>query len=586
MAIPGDTACHEPAPCSGGKYGNAPIGANTIFVDASYSGPSDGSMSKPWKSIQGAVDAAPADTVIAIAAGKYMEFVLMQVPRVTLWGACPGAVELHGTLADSGAVEIHGKGTEVHDLSITGVAFGVAALNAGDVLLENLWVHDTPLIGVQVLNSPSPGVTLRSSLVEGAGASGLDARGAVVNVDSSHIRGTVLYNNGDGHGISALNQDKKNAQLTVTNCLIEENATTGIYAANSDVTVDAVVVRDTKGSSSTGGGWGRGIRVLTDSESAAPASLSLKRSVFDRNHTAGIDVEGVSFEIDATTVRGTEALSAMDFAAGVLVDYQPASKRGADGTMERCAIIGNSGGGLSIASSTVQVTATLIRDVHPGGATFGWGIEIDNPEGGTSLQLDQSVVDGATGFGIIASGAKLTVTSSVVRNTHASSDGSLNSGIGVTEYPEGQRASLTIQSSVIENNPDLGVAAYGSDVVISSSEIRSTNASHPGAVGDGVSLLLGLAPTKAQIVDTRIESSTRTGISIFGSILTVAGDALTCNGFDIDTVEEDGFSVSVAGDGEHPCSSGCPSLTGECHSQSTSISPPTPLPPPSMKPSP
>src|SRR5262245_12038184 len=38
MAVPGDTKCHEVAPCDSGDYGTIPIDATTQFVNGAYAG--------------------------------------------------------------------------------------------------------------------------------------------------------------------------------------------------------------------------------------------------------------------------------------------------------------------------------------------------------------------------------------------------------------------------------------------------------------------------------------------------------------------------------------------------------------------
>ncbi|MBI4701007.1 MAG: hypothetical protein HY744_07590 [Deltaproteobacteria bacterium] len=66
MAVPGETECHEVAPCGAGKWGDIPADNATQYVDAAYAGGgSDGSAEKPWTSIQAGIDASlfdPRDT--------------------------------------------------------------------------------------------------------------------------------------------------------------------------------------------------------------------------------------------------------------------------------------------------------------------------------------------------------------------------------------------------------------------------------------------------------------------------------------------------------------------------------------------
>lgn len=79
MAIPGDTECHEVAPCGSDTWGDIPVEANTQFVDQAYSGGnSNGTQADPWITIQEAVDAAAPGAIVAVAAGSYEQDVWIQ----------------------------------------------------------------------------------------------------------------------------------------------------------------------------------------------------------------------------------------------------------------------------------------------------------------------------------------------------------------------------------------------------------------------------------------------------------------------------------------------------------------------------
>src|SRR5579859_5699714 len=94
MAVPGETMCREVAPCGAGAWGDIPVESNTQFVDASFTGTSDGSMKAPWRTIQQGIDAAASGAIVALAAGSYAENVtfrgaLGSGKPVRLWGKCP-----------------------------------------------------------------------------------------------------------------------------------------------------------------------------------------------------------------------------------------------------------------------------------------------------------------------------------------------------------------------------------------------------------------------------------------------------------------------------------------------------------------
>lgn len=74
----------------------------TVYVDDAYAGgANDGSESRPWTTIQQAIDAAADGAVIAIAEGSYVADVEIDNKRVRLWGRCRRAARdrRHGDAA-------------------------------------------------------------------------------------------------------------------------------------------------------------------------------------------------------------------------------------------------------------------------------------------------------------------------------------------------------------------------------------------------------------------------------------------------------------------------------------------------------
>ena len=96
MAVPGDATCRPVADCGTGPWGDIAVDAGTIYVDAAFAGVPDGSAGSPFSTIQAAVDASSPGNVIAVAAGSYVEDVVIDDHAVVLWGRCPQLVSVTG----------------------------------------------------------------------------------------------------------------------------------------------------------------------------------------------------------------------------------------------------------------------------------------------------------------------------------------------------------------------------------------------------------------------------------------------------------------------------------------------------------
>lgn len=170
IAVPGETECHEVAPCGNGTWGDVPVDATTQFVNGAYAGnDSDGSKERPWKRIQDAVNSAEDNAIVAIAEGTYHENLNIDLQSIQLWGVCPRKVVVMGSPWGGDVINVSGvaaSGTAIHNLAISGGARGTKVTDAENVTLDHVWIHDTNDSGVDVgpINDPTS-VSLTSCLV-------------------------------------------------------------------------------------------------------------------------------------------------------------------------------------------------------------------------------------------------------------------------------------------------------------------------------------------------------------------------------------------------------------------------------------
>jgi len=527
-AIPGESACHDVAPCADGRWGDIPVDATTQYVDGAYAGGgSDGSAQKPWSDIQSAVDAAAAGAIVAVAAGSYLGDVSASAP-VHVWGRCPSMVELvgGGTLS---VVELTkgADGFELHSVALTGPSMGFHVSDVGDVVLDGVWVHDTKKRGIQVDDDyGETSLILRHSLVESAAGYGVFIRGTKVGVEETTVRGTLPTATEAGVGIGA--QDSKatgrRAELSVKSSIVEQNQESGIFAGGADATIEATVVRDNQPRALDKLG-GRGIDLEEHIATGQRTFLQLVGSVVERNHENGIFAGGCDANVASTVVRDT-----------------------------------------------------LPRE-SDGGSGRGIGVEDDPMTGSRStLVLSDCLIERNHDFGLYVSGSDATVTTTIVRDTQArASDQIFGRGIGV-QADVGAPANLALTSSVVQASFEVGVFLAGSSANIDATLVDATApAAADGLFGDGIVVETYLeSSASAVITGSEISASARAGVSCFAATATLASTTLECNPIHLDGEMEDGIAYGFQDLGGNVC--GCQGATVPCRILTSSLAPPSPVP--------
>src|SRR5262249_28963170 len=115
-----------------------------------------------------------------------------------------------------------------------------------------------------------------------------------------------------------------------------------------------------------------------------------------------------------------------------------------------------------------------------------YGFEIhDTPAPGVTVR--RSVIEHNAQFGVAVTGSSVTLDGVVIRDTQPTSAGHFGRGVDVMEDMDiGTRATLSLSSSVIERNHDIGVQVHGSDATISATVVRDTTGRPDGLFGDGI----------------------------------------------------------------------------------------------------
>jgi hypothetical protein len=172
-------------------------------------------------------------------------------------------------------------------------------------------------------------------------------------------------------------------------------------------------------------------------------------------------------------------------------------------------------------------------------------------------------------------GSDAYVESTLIRDTIARPDGDLGVGVSAELRPEtGRRSSATIVDSIIAGNRVLGIGAVTSDVSVMHTMIGDTVA-YDDNFGDGVVGLHYYAePAVLVISESLVTQSARAGVAAFGSDVTLSSTRFDCNAIHLDSEPHAGRSSSFSDDGANVCGCGVDAVT--CKALSSSIEPPDP----------
>jgi hypothetical protein len=536
MAVPGEATCRPVMDCGAGRWGDIPVDATTEYVDAAFAGgASDGSEARPWTTIGEAVASAAAGTLVAIAAGSYVEDVVISGKPLRLHGVCPDKVTIVATgqptscPAAALCVASGAHRTEVRGIALSGN--GIRLSGALDVVFDRIRVHDIADEGIAAgVTLGETSFTLRDSLVERAHELGIFVSGSEAHVEGSVVRETLpaLVDQDEGRGMSVqvpcfdtnrgqVCEPTRRASATITRSLIEHNYDTGLRIAGSDVTLEASVVRATVPSDDTGGrgiditipcaGQSTGFVCYTEARSSA----NVVRSIVEQNHDLGVQFAGSDGLLDASVVRNTS----------------PPGGRGVN-IQDQCPMM--AGGPCS--RGTAIIRASLIEANHEAG--------------------------------VVALTGDVRVESSVVRrNLRRPSDNTLGRGIDVERL-----ATATVIETLIDHNNDAGVFVRDARARIEASVVRATSSISGGLFGDGVTVV----NADAELLRTRVQDSARAGIATFGGMAALGSTRIECAAFSLTGQGYGGGDFAFEDRGDNLC--GCPNADAMCKLVNAELAPP------------
>jgi hypothetical protein len=510
FAVPGESACHEVAPCGTGTWGAIPADASTQYVDGAYQGGgSTGAADKPWTTIKEAVGVAAPGAIVAIAAGSYHEDVSV-TKAVKLWGRCPAMVEIVGAELNGSAVIVAkaAGGTEVHGVALRGEGAGLTSLGADGVVLDRVWVHDTAIGGV---NAYQGALTIKRSLVEHVRQFGVRGEGGKLVVESSAIVDTqrTVGDQKWGWGVESQSFDGEVSDITVRGSLVDGSRSLGMGIFGGMLLVEASVVRGTDADAQ--GHFGQGIALSVDAPTKGPPSAMIRASIVEGSHDAGVIAFGAKVELEHSVVKGTTPAPADPTRCyGVAFAYDPLTKKPAEGTVRESLVEGNAGAGVQFTGGTGTVRDSVVRGttviVSKGYFSAGVALRFDKVR--AVATIDGSLIE-KNPVGVYAQASDVTVLGAALNDQ--ATEGVL------AEASDKGMPSVTLRTSVLERNRAVGIFGDGAHTLIESSAIRDTMPSTDGDAGFGTYLVSGGLPTTVTMRWSVVEKSRVAG-AVFGGV--------------------------------------------------------------------
>ncbi len=372
----GDFVCEpgfDPDPKTFAGLGDA------IVVWEGYAGTdSDGTPERPYRTIQAAVDAAPAGANIVVAPGTYAEDVVLD-HRVVLRGICANGTTLSGS-AVALTLGASGDGAAVRSLRITSTGVGVLVDGADDVELSGLWLDATGGAGIALAARPGavPSAEIGSTLIDGSTGAGIRAAGYALDVLETDVRAVHSATGAlepaagiDVRPLDAVAADEPGtvprARVTIRRSLVEKTTGVGMRVRGGQAHVLDTVVRDTvRDEPVADRGWrdsGYGIEVEREAlRRVGPTRESpvrIERSVVERSWSASVRVHGAHVVLVDTTLRGTVGVPGRDLGDGLRVLGDRAGT--ASATLDACAIEDVSTSGVRALGGSLHLTRTRIE---------------------------------------------------------------------------------------------------------------------------------------------------------------------------------------------------------------------------------
>jgi hypothetical protein len=577
FAVPGESACHEPTTCPGTVFGNPPPGSKTQHVDASYTPAtmSDGSVDRPWTTIQAGIDAASPGEVVAVAAGNYVGD--LKLGRgVKLWGRCASMVTITGVTPANSAIVVGPGGGEIRGVAVTGTNIGIYFDHAAGAV-DGVWVHDTKSVGILFDGAgerDAPG-TVAHTLVENAALVGILAQGANATVDASVVRNTQPLNGKYGRGVQVQRASTLGSWVRITGSLVEGSRETAVFANGTEVEVLSSVLRDT--TPAPGVQDAHSFQGQVDPKGNVRSKMLLKDSVvFGQT----VQSTGCDLRIENSVIRDTAQSGNYD-QRGLVAGYMPGTKESATVDIRQSLIVNAAEIGIFARGAALTITGSAVVDtaLGPDGFIGDGALGFYDPlVPASTFDIRDSRFERNHSFNIALIGCDAKVDHTLIADALPRTymnDGFWGRGIQA-QSETGHVSTLTVTNSALLRNYESGILALSAKVTVSDTEIADTK---PGStdmqLGDGLDIMtqMGGPVGSADLQRITVRGSKRAGIASFGADVKMKGIQLGCNAIPINGDAFSGSDYAFTDGGGNVCTS-CAGAVEPCKVLSANLTAP------------
>lgn len=469
----------DPGLCGEDAFGGLQDAPGRVFVDASWSGTSDGSRAAPFATLIDAMAKAPVGTLV-LAEGDYTVPTSIAAPW-EIRGRCADRVTLTGSTGAKYTVfatAVAAPGLRLRDVTVAGPLRGVFAHAGAQVSLERVQIE---------------GVTIEGLRVEGEGTL-LQARDIVVRDVAVHPL-TKL----EGGGVTV----QWGAHLALQRARISRSHGYGLLSLEKGTALiaDEVFIDGVRFDAATAV-FAVGLMVASGSHA------QLSRLKLSHNRQAGLVVAGKATAI-ATQVQieDTDPLDSGQLATAAVVVRQAStvSLRGAriERNLQAGVLVQNAG-------STLTLSDALISETHLSAPTGeGLGVSV---VGGAYAQLARVRVASGRGVGLSVSDPASRLQAQALQVVQTLPDAQTGQGGAGVQVTKGAQAILGGTRLHGNHNSGLMIADPNTSVIATDLQISSTR-EVPAALrfGYGLSVFDG---ANVEVHGGRISDNRDVGVAL------------------------------------------------------------------------